>query len=345
MNNYVYQQMLNFTPQSISMPKILIIRFSSIGDIVLTSPVVRCIREQIKNAEIHYLTKETYRPLLVGNPNIDRIFTIKDNLREVIPLLRREKYDFIVDLHHNLRSLVTKLSLLRPSGTFPKKNFQKWVLVRFKVNLLPGLHVVDRYFRAAARLGIVNDGLGLDHFIPDADVVPAEALPAAHRTGYVAFIIGARHQTKVLPAEKIVQLCQRIGRPVVLLGGPEDQGRGEAIAVVAGSRIFNACGRLNINQSASLVARADLVITHDTGLMHIAAAFSKRIISIWGNTVPAFGMYPYLPESDRDLSSIHEVKGLKCRPCSKLGYSSCPLKHFRCMNELNVDAILKEISS
>ncbi len=337
--------MLTFTPQRILMPKILIIRFSSIGDIVLTSPVVRCIKKQVKDAEVHYLTKETYRPLLVGNPNIDRIFTIKDNLREVIPLLRREKYDFIVDLHHNLRSWVTKLSLMRPSGTFPKKNFQKWLLVRFKINFLPDRHVVDRYFRAVKKLKITNDGQGLDYFIPDADIIPSDFLPATHQGGYLAFVIGARHRTKILPDEKIAGICRTVGRPVVLLGGPEDRGRGDAIAREAGSLVYSACGRLNINQSASLVARSDLVITHDTGLMHIAAAFRKRIISIWGNTVPAFGMYPYFPAGDAHLSLIREVKDLKCRPCSKLGYESCPRRHFRCMNEIDEREILKLIQA
>ncbi len=240
---------------------------------------------------------------------------------------------------------MTKLSLLRPSGTFPKKNLQKWLLVRFKMNLLPDLHVVDRYFQAAGRLNVVNDGQGLDHYIPDVDRLGLATLPSPHQAGYVAFIIGARHQTKILPDEKIIRLCRRMDRPVVLLGGPEDQDRGDVIAREAGLLVHNACGRLNINQSASLVAQADLVVTHDTGLMHIAAAFRKRILSIWGNTVPAFGMYPYLPEGFTHLSSVQEVNDLKCRPCSKLGYASCPRKHFRCMNGINEEVILRWITS
>ena len=336
--------MLNFTPQSPSMPKILIIRFSSIGDIVLTTPVVRCIKEQLGNAEIHYLTKEQYRPLLIANPYIHKIFTIRNDIKDVIPLLKRENSDFIVDLHHSLRSMITRAALLRPSGTFPKKNIQKWILVNLKVDRMPEVHVVDRYFRAVRKLKISNDGQGLDYFIPGADMVHLDTLPLTHREGYLAFIIGARHQTKILPAEKIIRLCRKMGQPVVLLGGPEDQVRGDAIALEAGALVHNACGRMSINQSASLVARANLVITHDTGMMHIAAAFRKRIISVWGNTVPAFGMYPYYPEGYSHLSSILEVKDLDCRPCSKLGFASCPRKHFRCMNEINEEAIVKLIS-
>ncbi len=326
------------------MPRILIIRFSSIGDIELTSPIVRCIKKQLAgDVEIHFLTKEMYLPLLAENPYIDKIFTIQQNVREVLPRLRREKYDFIIDLHHNLRSWITKLALLRPSGTFPKKNIHKWLLVNLKINLMPKTHVVDRYFYAARKFKITNDSQGLDYFIPDADRIPLDILPDIHRGGYIAFVIGAKHNTKILPEEKIVSLCRKINQPLILIGGPEDQERGDSIALQAGELVYNACGPLNINQSASLIAQADLVITHDTGLMHIAAAFRKRIISIWGNTVPAFGMFPYYPEHFSNLSFIQEVKGLRCRPCSKLGFASCPRKHFRCMKEINEEAVVKLI--
>ncbi|HRZ21820.1 MAG TPA: glycosyltransferase family 9 protein [Bacteroidales bacterium] len=327
------------------MPKILIIRFSSIGDVVLTTPVIRCIAGQLAGAEIHYLTKEQYLPLLAGNPYIRKIITIRRDVEEVLPQLRKERYDFVVDLHHNLRSLVTRMALLRPSGTFPKKNIRKWILVHWKIDRMPSVHIVERYFRAVRKLHVTYDGQGLDYFIPDAGMMDIESLPPSHQQGYIAFIIGARHQTKILPAEKIIRLCRKLGQPVVLLGGPEDQARGEAIAREAGSLVYSACGLLDINQSASLVARASMVITHDTGLMHIAAAFRKRIISVWGNTVPALGMYPYYPDGYSYLSSIQEVKGLNCRPCSKLGYPSCPRKHFRCMNDMDEDAIVGLASS
>lgn len=327
------------------MPKILIIRFSSIGDIVLTTPVIRCVAGQVSDPEIHYLTKEQYRPLLAGNPHIQKIFTIGHNLREVLPLLRKEKYDFIVDLHHSLRSFMTRVALLRPSGTFPKKNIPKWLLVTWKIDRMPKMHVVDRYFRAVRKLRVTNDGQGLDHFIPDSDRIGPDTLPKSHQEGYIAVIIGARHQTKILPTEKIIRLCRLLNQPVVLIGGPEDRARGETIALEAGVLVHNTCGQLNINQSASLVAQARAVVTHDTGLMHIAAAFRKRVVSVWGNTVPSLGMYPYYPEGYSHLSSIQEVHGLRCRPCSKLGYPSCPRKHFRCMNEISEDAIASLLSS
>jgi ADP-heptose:LPS heptosyltransferase len=99
---------------------------------------------------------------------------------------------------------------------------------------------------------------------------------------------------------------------------------------------MNAVGKYNINQSASLIRQSKLVITHDTGLMHIAAAFKKKILSVWGHTIPEFGMYPYLPDPD---SRIFETRGLKCRPCTKIGKAECPKGHFRCINDIDNDAI------
>jgi ADP-heptose:LPS heptosyltransferase len=232
------------------------------------------------------------------------------------------------------------MNLMKPAATFPKLNFRKWLLARFRLDLLPDVHIVDRYFRAVKRFGITNDGKGLDHFIPPDEEVDPSLLPLSHQSGYYAFVIGARHNTKIYPAERVAKICARLPKPVVLLGGPEDAGRAELIATMAGGRVFNACGRFTINQSASLVRQAESVITNDTGLMHIAAALKRPVISIWGSTVPAFGMYPYLPEGMEELSTIVEVKGLHCRPCSKLGYDACPKKHFKCMNEIKEDQIL-----
>lgn len=323
------------------MPKILIIRFSSIGDIVLTTPVVRCIRQQVPGAEVHFLIKEQYAMIVEHNPHIAKTYAIKKRIREVLPALKKERYDFIVDLHHNLRTLGVKYSLCRPWSAFPKVNLQKWLLVRFKINTLPEKHLVERYFQAVRRLGVSNDRKGLEYFIPDGEWVALDHLPMSHRSGYIALVIGARHQTKMMPVDKITALCRALSLPVILLGGQEDHDRGEKIASMAGTAVFNACGLYSLHQSASVIARASQVITHDTGLMHVAAAFRKRIISVWGNTVPAFGMFPYLPCDSMNLSSVVEVGGLKCRPCSKLGFTACPKNHFRCMNDIDEAEIVR----
>jgi len=320
--------------------KVLVIRLSSIGDIVLTTPVVRCIKQQLEDTEVHFAIKEEFHAVMKANPYVDKFHLFRGNLGELIASLKEEKFDFIVDLHHNQRTFLIKAALfssspplLFSSASFPKLNLKKWFLVNLKWNMMPDVHIVDRYFRAVMKLGVKNDGKGLDYFIPGDEEVDISHFPMSFPNGYVAFVIGAKHVTKTLPDEMIVDLIRSSARPFVLLGGPEDYEKGERIIVaLASDRVYNACGHYSINQSASLVRQAEKVITHDTGLMHIAAAFKKDIISVWGNTVPEFGMYPYLPEGE-GASRIMEVKGLSCRPCSKIGFDKCPRGHFRCMME------------
>ncbi len=320
------------------MKKVLIIRFSSIGDIVLTTPVVRCLKQQLDGVEIHYLTKTQYRPVIEDNPYISRIFTIQHKIDEVLFDLNKEDYDYIIDLHKNFRSQGVLFKLQKSSSTFKKVNFKKWLIVNLKINRLPDIHIVDRYLKAVEFLGIKNDETGLDYFIPKKDKVEITSLPGLFQNGYVGWTIGGNHNTKIYPVEKIIQVCREIKYPVILLGGKEDLEKGEEIKKAIGDRIFNACGKFNINQSASLVQQADKIITNDTGLMHIASTFKKEIISLWGNTIPEFGMYPYMP-GDENKSTILEVKNLKCRPCSKLGYKKCPKKHFDCMNQIDTSSI------
>jgi ADP-heptose:LPS heptosyltransferase len=311
--------------------KFLILRFSSIGDIILTTPVVRGLKQQVPGAEIHFATKRQYRFLLDHNPHVDRIFELGDSLRELGTQLKAGRYDAVIDLHHNLRTRRLTGQLGRvPTFRFNKLNWEKWLLVNLKINRLPDVHLVDRYLETVAAFGVKNDGGGLDYFLPPADEVPLHTLPEAHQAGYLAFAIGGQHETKKLPVARMIELCRVLNRPVVLLGGPEDASNGERIAKnVSGGLVFNGCGRYSFHQSASLVRQAERVYTHDTGLMHVAAAFRKPVVSIWGNTVPAFGMYPY-----RTKFETWEVNGLPCRPCSKIGYHECPQGHFRCMNEI-----------
>ena len=317
------------------MRKILIIRFSSIGDIVLTTPVIRCVKEQLK-AELHYVTKKQFLPILESNPYVDKRYAIDKNVSEVSSKLKKENYDFIIDLHHNLRSAQVKSVLKKPSASFRKLNIEKWLMVNLKMNKLPDTHIVDRYFETVKSLGVKNDGKGLDYFIPAADEILLKTLPAPFRNGYVGFVIGAKFYTKQMTAEKIILILKKISYPVILLGGKEDFEKGELISKAIGGNSFNACGKYNLNQSASLVKQAKKIITHDTGLMHIASAFKKDIISIWGNTIPGFGMFPYLPGQN---SKIAEAQNLSCRPCSKLGYAECPKGHFKCMNEISEEEI------
>jgi len=326
------------------MTKFLIIRFSSIGDIVLTTPVIRCLKQQYPEAEVHYVTKKSYKTLLENNPYIDKVFTLEKSLNDLANQLKSEHYDYVIDLHNNLRTRIIKFRLGVKSFGFDKLNFQKWILVKFKKNLMPKVHIVDRYMKTVESLGVKNDNRGLDYFIPEKDEVRLDWLPENFSNGYAVYAIGGQHETKKLPLHKMVELCQTIHLPLVLVGGKEDFEMGEKLLseIKAStsniedrtSNIFNACGKMNLNQSAWIIKKAAIVYTHDTGMMHVASALKKKVISIWGNTVPAFGMYPYQTEYE-----VIENKELNCRPCSKIGYGKCPLGHFKCMNELNFSKI------
>jgi ADP-heptose:LPS heptosyltransferase len=330
--------------------KILILRFSSIGDIVLTTPVMRNLKAQLEDVEIHYATKNAYKSILEANPYIDKIHTLGDSLNDLVKALRVENFNYVIDLHHNLRTLIIKTRLGIKAHSFDKLNRQKWLYVNFKVNNLPNRHIVDRYMDTIKPLGVEMDAFGLDYFIPDKDEVENSWLPETHQKGYVAFAIGGQFETKKLPVKRMIEVCDRINKPVILLGGKEDMATGEEITAFfekklenesfekgldeLGKRtvIFNACGKFNLNQSASIVKNAKVVFSHDTGLMHIAAAFQKKVYSIWGNTSPHFGMYPYRTEF-----VIYENNKLKCRPCSKIGFKKCPKGHFKCMNDIVFD--------
>jgi ADP-heptose:LPS heptosyltransferase len=320
--------------------KVLIIRFSSIGDIVLTTPIVRCLKKQRPDVEIHYLTKDSFRFLIENNPYIDQIHTLDGSLWKTIGELKKQKFDLIIDLHNNLRTLQIKTVLGVQTYSFNKLNWEKWLLVNMRMNVLPNIHIVDRYMETVRTLSVKNDNVGLDYFIPYRDVVERDWLPETHQRSYVAFAIGGQHATKKLPKARIIELCNKINHPIVLLGGKEDAADGDFIEQAIGKHlIFNACGKYNFNQSASVVEQSEVVFSHDTGLMHVAAAFKKKVYSIWGNTVPEFGMYPY-----QTHFSIIENRSLACRPCSKIGHNKCPHGHFKCMNEVSFDFQIKELN-
>lgn len=325
------------------MIKILVLRISSIGDIVLTTPVIRCLKQQITGCQIHFFTKKGFEPILANNPYIDKLFFLDKNLPVIIKELKKENYDYIIDLHHNLRTWLIKNALGKKAYSFNKLNLEKWLLVNFKINKLPALHIVDRYFETVKKLSVKNDLKGLDFFIDDKNEITLNLLPKNFQKGFIAFAIGGQHATKRLPEEKIINICRKLEQPIILLGGKEDANTGEKISSFVGrDKVFNTCGRYNIQQSASIIKQAQKVITHDTGLMHIAAAFKKDIISVWGNTIPEFGMTPYLAGKK---SSIIEVKDLNCRPCSKIGYHKCPKKHFYCMNLIDENDIVEAVNN
>jgi ADP-heptose:LPS heptosyltransferase len=329
----------NFHPM-----KALIIRFSSIGDIILTTPIIRCLKQQRPDVAIHFLTKSFFEPVLKANPYIDQLHLLDNDLDAAIEILKKEKFDLIIDLHHNLRTAKVKRALQVPAFSFNKLNIEKWLYVNLKMNRMPDQSIVERYFETVKTLDVKNDGQGLDYFIDENIKLTNKDIPMSHWAGYVGCVIGGSYTTKKFPVEKWKQLLTLIPYPIILLGGQDDRDAGDLIAENEPVKIYNACGKFNLSESARLVQIAKVIVSNDTGLMHLAAAFKKPVISIWGNTNPEMGMFPYygfnnLKTIVAPQSFIFENKNVHCRPCSKLGYATCPKKHFKCMNEQDVAAM------
>jgi ADP-heptose:LPS heptosyltransferase len=317
---------------------ILIIRFSSIGDIVLTTPIVRALKQQMDGEVVlHYITKKSYAGLLTSNPNVDHVITIDKHVSEAKAELEKTQYDYVIDLHSNLRSRQVKRIVKTLDFTLDKRNFAKWLYVNFKREILPIEHVVKRGFDTVKALGIEDDGQGLDYFIPTQDEVDLNTISSALKDGFVAYAIGGQMLGKILPEDKIISLCAKIEKPIVLLGGLEDAARSERISAANAAQIFNACGKFNLNQSASILAQADVVLTHDTGLMHIASALKKKVVSLWFATTPQIGFAPWQPGE----GSVMIEADCKKRPTSKLGNRGF---EDGCVFNIDLDAVVKAMN-
>ena len=327
--------------------KFLIIRFSSIGDIVLASPVMRCLKKQVPLAEVHFLTKLSFKIVTSSNPYIDKFFYYEDDLNKVIEELRKEDYDYIIDLHNNFRSNKVKRALNKKSFTIDKLNIEKFFLTNFHINFMPGIHITKRSLQTVQSFGVKDDGLGLDYFIADTDKVSESDIPTSHLAGYIAIVIGASYFTKKLPVYKLKELCSKLDYPVILIGGKEDVYQGQSVSEIDPIKIYNACGKFNLNESADLVRRSVLVISNDTGLQYIASAFKKPTLAIWGGTSPQLDVEPFYGHvfNKNYKGKIYEniiVPGLWCQPCSKYGRKKCPLGHFNCMNKQDIDSIINK---
>jgi heptosyltransferase-2 len=299
------------------------------GDIIYTTPVVRCLKKQLPGAEVHFLTKPGFRYIYDNNPYPDKVLLLKSSLADTIKDIKAEQYDYLIDLHNNLRTAIIKLRTGIKSSTYNKQRISKWLSLKFKLKLIKPVHLVDRYLKTVKFLGVVNDGLPIDYYLKK-DHSLNQLLPASHRR-YVAFVIGATHFTKRMPNDQVISICKKIGMPVVLLGGNDVRENSEIIAMAAGAHVYNTCGNLSLDESVYLVSQAEKIIGFDTGLTHIAEAFNIPIVSVWGSTVPELlGVQPYMVQK-----SLVAGVDLPCRPCSKFGRSACPLGHFKCMKDIN----------
>jgi len=325
--------------------RLLFIRFSSIGDIVLTTPVIRCAQEQIPGVEIHFLTKKSMQDLVASNPYIYQCHYLDKDINATIADLKKIKFDYIIDLHHNLRSWKIKSALGVKAFSYHKLSLKKLLLAKLHINLLPKTHVCERYIDTLQHFKVVNDGKGLDYFFPVHTSFTAANLPTSHQAGFVAFVIGASYFNKKMPVAKWIQLAAKIQMPIVLIGGKEDQVVANLIAASNTSSIYNACGKFSIEESASIIQISKLVVAHDTGFLHVAAAFKKPTITIWGATSPALQFEAYYPSENTPAYFNAVVPNLNCQPCSKQGSGQCPQGHFACMQLQDTDLIAAKVKA
>jgi ADP-heptose:LPS heptosyltransferase len=309
--------------------KILVIRFSAIGDILLTFPVVAALQHKYPAAEIHFLTKPSNKAVLELLSSKVQPRFLQESLVQTATQLRRERYDLVIDLHNNLRTFLLQVLMLKGSwNRFRKLNFQKWLFTSFKWNTLPKVHVVERYAQAAK----VNPTLvTLVVNNPALDSLPSN---------YVAWVLGATFSTKQYPLSKLIETIERLEMPIVLLGGEKENALASSLQAHFPS-IISLVGKTSLAEAALVLSKAKVVVTNDTGLMHLAAFYEKPMVCIWGNTVPDFGMYPF---QKRPVFNA-QVADLSCRPCSKIGHNTCPKGHFDCMLKQQTLEISEQITA
>jgi len=314
--------------------RIGIIRLSSLGDVVLISPVIRCLYQQLEEPELILLTHRDMVPLFEHNPLLHTVIGYDPSApgksaAEFLGCM----LDLIVDLQKNLRSSFVKLGSALPVLSFSKQNVRKWGMVNLKTRgRCP--HVVLRMLQGLNQLGITDDGLGVELHLPPENQ-PEDSWKKQHQGGYIAIGIGSAHATKALSMEFLSAFLAMQTMPCVLLGGPSDQTKGEALQAMFSGKVFSLCGQTDLLSTAYWVRDSAHVVSGDTLIMHLAACFSKSLDVVWTNTLPEFGMEPYYGTAQVFKAKYHQVGDLKCRPCTKTGFRACPQGHFKCMNQIS----------
>jgi heptosyltransferase-2 len=294
---------------------------------------------QIPGVEIHFLTKSSMKDLVVANPYIHSVHYLEDTIEATVAPLKKIQFDYIIDLHHNQRTWRIKRALGVPSYSYNKLSIKKWLLALTKINLLPTSHVCERYLQTLLPLGVSNDGKGLDYFLPTSDFSVENILPSQFHAGYTALVIGASYETKKMPILKWMELCEKINGPIVVVGDKADQINAQKLTAAFPGKVFNACGNYSLNESALFIKNSQLVISHDTGFLHVAVAFNKPTITIWGATSPVLQFEAYYAKDAQTKRMNAIVPNLSCQPCSKQGGHKCPKGHFNCMQLQDTNAI------
>jgi heptosyltransferase-2 len=323
-------------------PRILAVRFSSIGDIVLTTPLLRAIRGRHPEAHLSVLTKESNAPLLAGNPRINELiaWSQREGLASLAARLRAQRFTHLLDLHGSIRSRVLRLLVPGHWSGYGKRRLARAALIHWKqMWYAPEVPVAERYFEAAASLEVRPDGGPAELFVDEAADHQAGAWLAAAGLGarpVVAVAPGAAHFTKRWPLKHWQTLIRALvseGFEIAVLGGPDDAELGRAVAAAGGDRVATAAGGFGLQQTAALLRRSVALVTGDTGVMHMATGVGTPVVALFGPTVRAFGFFPY-----RARAVVLE-RDLECRPCSSHGSARCPLGHHRCLTEITPDEV------
>lgn len=319
------------------MKEIMVIRFSSIGDIVLCTPVIRLLKKRFPESKITFVTKSKFAHLLSKNPYIERILCWDHDLQRIE--LSQIQFDIIVDLHSNLRSLMVKLRFWQvPSLSLSKKNLNKFLYTITKWNIFKVDSIVQRSIQTLMPLGISDDKEGLDFQVSDIEV--SSELEFGLLDDYLVVVLGGTYFTKRIPENKLEEFFRSFPKnKIALIGGKEEFELGKRLEKKYEGSVVSFCGQLSIEESAKLMSRSKVVISGDTGMAHIAAALGCSIGLIWGNTAPGYGMSPVVKEGVEIEHFV--VPDLNCWPCSKLGYSDCPKGHFKCMQGQNMVEVSK----
>jgi len=302
--------------------KLLIIRLSSLGDILLTTPLIRSIKKQYPQISIDFILKEQYRDILKHNKFITNMLLYEKDEDK----LSSNNYNLIIDLQNNFRSRKITRSLKSTAIKFNKHNFEKFLLVHFKINRLRSLPQIPvRYSNTISNFNL-DDG-GLDLFLPEninSNLIDTKK--------YIGMAPGSKHFTKMWPIDYYVQLGEELkhnGYDIVLFGGKDDEQICKQIKDALPFAV-NLCNDNDLIQTVTNMKRCLAVVCNDSGLMHAACAVKVPVLTFFGSTVQEFGFGPY-----KNNNLILENNSLTCRPCSHIGRNSCPKKHFRCMKDLS----------
>lgn len=320
--------------------QVLIIRFSAIGDVLLTTPVLRQLKTHFPQVKISFLVKQAYQSLLEADPYLDRLIPYNGDLHETVKNLKKERFDYVIDLQANIKSFRIRRMLNTDHNFVNKWNLTKWLMVNFKVKkTIP--HIGLRYLETLQPLGINStDSQPHLHYFPINELKAVNFINPFQQQLFYGLVLGATYTTKRWLDDYFSEFINYIGLPVVLLGGKNEAQLAQKIVQSASVPIINTVGETDLLTTAAIIKKCNFLVTHDTGMMHIADAYEVPCAVIWGNTVPEFGFEP--------IHTNHinlQINELSCRPCSKIGYQSCPKKHFRCMKDQTPDLVAKNILS